>query len=85
MLDLAFLIVLAGLALLWLVVGFTMRRWGPGVSKHIVRCPETKTLARVGVLYEESDFGSVRAADVVRCSLFGGGPVKCHKDCLTRV
>lgn len=85
MTDFAILVVLAGVALIWLVVGFTLRRWGPGVSKRIVRCPETKSVARISVLYKEADFGSTQAQDIVHCSLFGGGPVTCEKKCLRRV
>lgn len=83
--DLGILIVLGGVVLLWLVVGFIVGRWGPGRSTHFVRCPETKTVARVAVLFREGDFGSVRAADVLRCSLFGRGQVTCEKGCLSRV
>lgn len=85
MLDLAVLSTLTAVVLLWLIVGYVMHRWGPGVSKRLVRCPETKSLARVSVIYREGGFGSVQASDIVRCSLFGGGPVTCEKHCLSRV
>ena len=82
--DLSLLIMVGGVLLLWLVVGLAVRRWGPGVSKHLVRCPETKSLARVSFVYKEAGFGSVQATDVTRCSLFGSGPVACDKHCLSR-
>ena len=85
MLDLGILSVLTGVGLLWLVVGFVMHRWGPGVSRRVVLCPETKSVARVSVVYKEGGFGAVQASDIVRCSLFGGGPVSCEKHCLSRV
>ena len=76
---------LAAIAFLVLIVGLVVRRWGPGVSKHLVRCPECKRMARVSVLFQESDFGSLKPVDIVGCSLFGGGPVTCDKDCLSAV
>ena len=85
MAEVTVLLALAAIAFLVLVVGLVLRRWGPGVSKHLVRCPECKRLARVSVLFRESDFGAVKPVDITGCSLFGGGPVTCDKDCLTLV
>lgn len=81
----SFLIGFAGLLMIWLVVGLAIRRWGPGVARHTVRCPETRTSARISVQYTESGFGAVRAQDVVACSLFAGGPVTCDRACLSRL
>ena len=83
--DPSFYVVLAGVMLMWLVIAFVVHRWGPGVNKRIVRCPEKHTLARVSILYREAGFGSVRAEDVVKCSLLGPGPVTCDKHCLAHV
>ena len=83
--DPAVLVVLAGVVLMWLIVAVVVGRWGPGIIRRIVRCPEKRSVARVSVLYKEAGFGSVRAEDVVNCSLLGSGPVSCDKDCLSRV
>ena len=81
----SFLMGFAGLLMIWLVVGLAIRRWGPGVARHTVRCPETRTSARISVQYIEGGFGAVRAQDVVTCSLFAGGPVTCDRACLSRL
>ena len=76
---------LLGAFLIWTVVGLTISRWGPGVTRRRVRCPETKKGARIAVKYIESGFGAVRANDVARCSLLGDGPVTCDRACLSRL
>lgn len=69
----------------WALVFFGIRRWGPGRSRHWVRCPEHKKRARVLVDYKEGDFGSVRATDVKACSLLPEQPPTCDKECLTKL
>ncbi|MFQ5664630.1 MAG: hypothetical protein ACE5HL_12460 [Terriglobia bacterium] len=69
----------------WMLVLLTIRRWGPGRSRHWVRCPEKKRRAKVVVEYKESEFGRVRAVDVKDCSLLPDQPVDCDKECLTRL
>lgn len=81
----SFLMGFTGLLIIWLVVGLAIRRWGPGVTRRTVRCPETRTSAHISVQYAEHGFGAVRAEDVVACSLFAGGPVTCDRGCLTRL
>ncbi len=81
----SFLAGFAGLLIIWVVVGLAIRRWGPGVARHTVRCPETRTSAHISVQYIESGFGAVRPQDIVTCSLFAGGPVTCDKACLSRL
>ena len=83
--DFAFGLGLLGAFLIWLVVAFTVRRWGPGVTPRRVRCPETNGRARIAVKYIESGFGAVRADDVAACSLLGSGPVTCDRACLSRL
>ena len=85
--DFAFGLGLLGAFLIWLVVAFTVRRWGPGVRRRRVRSPENarRRRARVAVKYVESGFGAVRADDVAACSLFGSGPVTCDRACLSRL
>ena len=81
----SFLAGFAGLLIIWVVAGLAVRHWGPGVARHTVRCPETRTSAHVSVQYTESGFGAVQASDIVTCSLFGGGPVTCDRACLRRL
>jgi hypothetical protein len=78
----SFLLGLAGLLLIWLTVGITIRRWGPGKTTRWVRCPETEIRARVGVRYAEKGFGTVQASDVTACSHLAGAKLNCDKACL---
>lgn len=68
----------------WAVVGFAIRRWGPGRARRSVRCPTTSLRARVVVDQGEGDFGSLRVSDVVSCSLLPDGPLTCGKKCLSQ-
>ena len=68
----------------WAVVCLAIRRWGPGRAKRRVRCPTKRVRAKVVVEQREGDFGSLRATDVLTCSLFPAAPLTCGKECLNR-
>ena len=68
----------------WTALGVTIRRWGPGRRFRSVRCPNKKVRARVEVEQREGDFGSLRVADIHRCSLIPNAPGDCGKECLGR-
>lgn len=61
---------------------YLVYRWGPGVARRRVRCPEKKTQAQVAVLRKEGSFGALVEADVISCSLLPEGPIDCSKKCL---
>jgi hypothetical protein len=79
--------VLAILAVLsaWGVLFWTIYRWGPGRGRRRVFCPDKGVRAKVEVELEEGDFGRLRVADAVACSLFPGAPLTCDKDCLRQL
>ena len=66
----------------WILVAFAIRRWGPGLVKRSTHCPVSGQRARVVAAQQEGDFGCLRVADAVACSLFPGGPLNCKKECL---
>lgn len=68
----------------WVVLGYTIWRWGPGRVRRSVRCPVRKARAKVQVEQRESEFGRLYMADVNTCSLFPDSPPDCGKECLTR-
>ena len=76
---------IAGVLVAWVIVALALRHWGPGARKRSVKCPEKERLAYLTVAYAEPDFGAVRAADVLACSLFDGAPVGCDKRCLSHL
>ena len=66
----------------------TLTRWGTGVHKRRVVCPENNNRATVVVEYTEtaeSGFGSVQATDIKACSVFPNSPVNCEKECLSHL
>ena len=69
----------------WAVVAFAIWRWGPGRRKLSVRCPTRQVRGRIMVEQREGEFGSLRVADVVGCSLLPEGPPTCGKQCLPRL
>lgn len=80
----------------WGVVLFTyVRGWikqtaparlpAPGLVQRRIVCPERGRRARIEVLCTEPAWGLLKAADVVRCSVFGAAPVSCAKKCLSQL
>lgn len=74
-----------GVLLAWLVAAYAIWKWGPGLRKRSVRCPEKKVRAKVLVDQREAEFGSLRVTDVTACSLFADAPLTCGKECLGRL
>jgi hypothetical protein len=56
-----------------------------GLVSRPITCPERGRRARIEVLYTEPEWGTLKAADIVRCSLFGLAPVSCGKKCLSQL
>jgi hypothetical protein len=73
---------IVGVLAAWTVAGYAIWRWGPGVRRRAVRCPEKKVRAKVMADQREAEFGCLRVADVTACSLLHGAPVTCGKECL---
>ncbi len=69
----------------WIVAGFTIWKWGPGLRKRSVTCPNKKRTARVLADQREAEFGCLRVVDVETCSLLPGHEVACGKACLAKL
>jgi hypothetical protein len=69
----------------WALVGYSIWKWGPGKRNRTVVCPEKKVKAKVRADQREGEFGSLRVADVTRCSLVEGEPLTCDKACVARL
>ena len=72
--------VVAGLVF-WVIVGYAIWQWGPGLRKRSVRCPVLKRKAKVLAELTEPEFGCLEVADVKACSLLRS-PLACGKECL---
>ena len=66
-------------------VGHEIWKWGPGLRKRSVMCPEDKLFADVLADQHEGDFACLEVRDVKTCSLFGDKPLNCDKECLTHL
>jgi len=79
---LAILFVLA----VWAVVGYAIWQFGPGLRKRSVWCPVFKKRAKVLAEQKEAlfypSYAGLSVVDIKQCSLFKGGAVACHKECL---
>ena len=69
----------------WAVAGFTIWKWGPGLRKRSVKCPDTKRIARVLADQREAEFGCLRVVDVRTCSLIPSQVLSCGKDCIAKI
>lgn len=81
-------VTIGAVILCWGVLFVTLTRWGTGVHKRRVVCPEKKRRATVLVEHTETaeaGFGSVQATDIKACSFFPNSPVNCEKECLSRL
>ena len=72
---------LVGVAVCWTVAGYVIWKWGPGLRKRFVRCPERKLRASVLADQREAEFGSLRVVDVKGCSLLTPAQPDCSKQC----
>lgn len=73
-----------GVLLSWAVLGYAIWKWGPGLRRRSVRCPERRVGASVMADQREAAFGSLRVAEIGACSLLGNAPLACSKRCLPR-
>jgi len=76
---------IVGVLAAWAVAGYAIWRWGPGMRRRSVRCPEKKTTASVMADQREAEFGCLRVTDINACSLLPDTPVNCAKECLLRL
>lgn len=83
--DIAIVVAFAAGLVGWSATVLAIRRWGPGRVRRKVDCPLKRVAAKVLVDQREADFGSLRAADVLDCSLFADAHLTCGKECLARL
>ena len=74
-------IALVGVAALWVVAGYAIWKWGPGLRKRSVRCPEKGRRAAVLADQREAEFGSLHVVDIKACSLLKPSVPDCSKQC----
>jgi len=74
-----------GVAICWLLLAHAIWKWGPGLRRRSVRCPEKRLEAKVLADQREGDFDCLRVADVKECSLLGSAPPSCGKGCMIRL
>jgi hypothetical protein len=68
-----------------IVLFASIRHWGPGRARRVVRCPDKHVQAWLTATYIEQGFGSIQASEVTHCSLFPSVPAACRKQCLFQV
>ena len=74
-----------GVLVCWGIAAFAIWKWGPGLRKRTVRCPERKLWATVVADQREADFGSLKVVDVRTCSIEADLALNCSKRCLARL
>lgn len=73
-----------GVVAFWVGAAFAIRRWGPGLFRRRVFCPERKIATHVTAVASEAGYGEIHTTDVVKCDLLGSDPVTCEKRCIER-
>ena len=76
---------LVGVAICWVVTGYAIWKWGPGLRKRLVQCPERKRLAKVLADQREADYGCLHVVDLKACSLEPSAPLACSKQCAAQL
>jgi hypothetical protein len=71
-----------GVLLCWAVLARAIWKWGPGLRRRPVLCPEKSVRARILAEQREADFGCLRVVEVKGCSLREEAPLACSKGCL---
>jgi len=79
--ELAMFAVLA----IWTVTGYLIWKWGPGLRKRSVRCPEKSARATVLADQREAEFGCLHVVDVKKCTLSPESALECGKQCLAQL
>jgi hypothetical protein len=74
-------VALVCVAVCWTIAAYAIWKWGPGLRKRFVRCPERKVWASVLADQRESEFGSLHVADIKACSLLTPAHPDCSKQC----
>ena len=69
----------------WIIAGYAIWKWGPGLRKRLVRCPEKKVRATVVAEQREAEFASLKVVDVKACSLMPASTLDCSKQCMARL
>ena len=70
-------VAIVGVAVCWTITAYFIWKWGPGLRKRFVRCPERKVRASVLADQREAEFGTLRVVEVKECSLL----TPAHPDC----
>jgi hypothetical protein len=69
----------------WTIAGYLIWKWGPGLRKRTVQCPEKNLRARILAEQVEGDFNCLRVVDVKGCSLIAGDMLTCARGCLRQL
>ena len=82
----AFLFGVMFIAAVWAIGGYFIWQYGPGLRLRSVWCPLLKKRATIVADQREARFAGSYAGlavlDVKQCSLLGGGPITCHRECI---
>ena len=76
---------ISGVVACWVILAHAIWKWGPGLGRRSVRCPEKRLGAKVLADQREAEFGCLHVVDVIECSLFEEATVSCGKGCMARL
>lgn len=76
---------ISGVVVCWVVLAHAIWKWGPGLRRRSIRCPEKKVRAKVLADQREAEFGCLHVVQVGECSLFPNAPVSCGRGCMARL
>jgi len=74
---------IGGVLICWAVLARAIWKWGPGLRRRSVHCPEKERQAKLLADQREAEFGCLHVVGVSDCSLAGNLP--CSKGCMTQL
>ena len=77
-----YVLVVAFMLTCWAIAGYLIWKWGPGIRKRSLQCPEKHLTAEILAEQIEGDFNCLRVVDVKGCSLMAGEILTCDRACL---
>ena len=74
-----------GVLLAWAATAYAIWKWGPGLRKRTVSCPEIKVHVQVVADQREAEFSCLRVIDLKACSLIPSAVPSCDKKCIAQL
>lgn len=83
--DTLIVLSVAGVLTCWAIAAYSIWRWGPGIRRRSVHCPNLKVRAKVEADQRQAEFACLCVIEIRGCSLIPSRMPSCGKECIARV